>query len=163
MKALSIRQPWAWLIVRPDLTGQQRIDALSAGELKIIENRTWPTRYRGRVLIHASKGMTRQEYEDVADFVRDVNRAGLLSGGAKPPIVLPRWSALERGGIVGVATVTDCILPYKRTSPWHMQGCYGFALADAQPLPFMPIPGRLGLFDVPAEIAAEATRMMEMA
>ncbi|WP_206002040.1 ASCH domain-containing protein [Paraburkholderia aromaticivorans] len=38
MKALSIRQPWAWLIVKGH---------------KDIENRTWSTRFRGRVLIHA--------------------------------------------------------------------------------------------------------------
>jgi hypothetical protein len=46
MKALSIRQPWAWLI-------------LNAG--KDIENRDWLTRFRGPFLIHASKGMTRAE------------------------------------------------------------------------------------------------------
>ena len=40
MKALSIRQPWAWLIVHGG---------------KDIENRTWKTNYRGPVLIHASK------------------------------------------------------------------------------------------------------------
>lgn len=40
MKALSIMQPWAWLIV--------------AGH-KDIENRRWATRYRGPVLIHAGK------------------------------------------------------------------------------------------------------------
>lgn len=38
--ALSIRQPWAWLIVH----GQ-----------KDIENRDWKTPFRGRVLIHAGK------------------------------------------------------------------------------------------------------------
>ena len=38
MKALSVRQPWAELIV--------------AG-LKDVENRTWRTDYRGPVLIHA--------------------------------------------------------------------------------------------------------------
>ena len=38
MKALSIRQPWAHRILR---------------EGKDIENRDWPTRYRGPVLIHA--------------------------------------------------------------------------------------------------------------
>ena len=43
MKALSIRQPWAWLIVNGH---------------KDIENRSWPTRFRGPVLIHAAKGMT---------------------------------------------------------------------------------------------------------
>jgi hypothetical protein len=40
MKALSIMQPWAWLI--------------AAGH-KDIENRTWATDYRGPVLIHAGK------------------------------------------------------------------------------------------------------------
>ena len=40
MKCISIRQPWAYLI-------------LNAG--KDIENRNWKTKIRGRVLIHASK------------------------------------------------------------------------------------------------------------
>lgn len=39
MKALSLKQPWAWLVV----TGQ-----------KPIENRKWATKYRGPLLIHAS-------------------------------------------------------------------------------------------------------------
>lgn len=39
MKALSIKQPWASLI---------------AHGIKDIENRTWATKYRGKVLIHAS-------------------------------------------------------------------------------------------------------------
>jgi hypothetical protein len=42
VKALSIRQPWAWLIV----TGY-----------KDIENRSWRTNYRGPLLIHASRAI----------------------------------------------------------------------------------------------------------
>jgi hypothetical protein len=38
LKALSIRQPWAWLIV--------------SGH-KDIENRGWNTNFRGRILVHA--------------------------------------------------------------------------------------------------------------
>ena len=38
--ALSVRQPWAWAL-------------LYGG--KTIENRTWPTRHRGRIWIHASE------------------------------------------------------------------------------------------------------------
>ena len=53
MKALSIRQPWAWLI-------------LHGG--KDIENRDWATRFRGRVLIHASKGVTQDEWSDAWEF-----------------------------------------------------------------------------------------------
>ena len=40
MKVLSIRQPWAWLI----MTG-----------LKDVENRTWNTDFRGQFAIHASR------------------------------------------------------------------------------------------------------------
>lgn len=40
MKALTVRQPWAWLIV--------------SGH-KDIENRKWFTRHRGAILIHAGK------------------------------------------------------------------------------------------------------------
>jgi len=40
MKALSIQQPWAWLIVNG---------------YKDIENRDWLTKGRGRVYIHAGK------------------------------------------------------------------------------------------------------------
>ncbi|QTF59120.1 ASCH domain-containing protein [Stutzerimonas frequens] len=82
MKALSIRQPWAWLIVRGH---------------KPLENRSWATSYRGPLLIHAAKGMTRAEYEDAASLC------------SKAAITLPAFDALERGGIVGQATVTGCI------------------------------------------------------
>lgn len=40
MKALSIRQPWAWAI---------------ASGIKPVENRTWATQFRGDFLIHAGK------------------------------------------------------------------------------------------------------------
>ncbi len=47
MKAISIKQPWASLICTP------RNDNPNLG-IKNIENRTWATKYRGKVLIHAS-------------------------------------------------------------------------------------------------------------
>lgn len=48
VKAISIRNPWAWLIPN--------------GE-KDVENRTWYTSYRGPLLIHASKTVDREAYE----------------------------------------------------------------------------------------------------
>lgn len=121
MIALSIRQPWAWLI-------------LNAG--KDVENRQWPTRFRGRFLIHASKGMTRDEYENGAMTLEEIDSR----------IVLPPFAALERGGIVGSATLTDCVT--KSSSPWFF-GDYGFELRDVIPLPFRPYKGQLGFFEVP--------------
>lgn len=123
MKTLSIRQPWAWLI-------------LHGG--KDIENRSWHTSIRGRILIHASKGMTRDEYENAAFDASDIN----------PDLKLPPFEELERGGIVGEVTITDC-LP-RSSSPWHNPGCFGFVLKDAQPLPFYPYKGALGFFECPA-------------
>ena len=63
MKALSIRQPRVWLIVRPDLINRvERARAFNADLMKTLENRTWATRHRGHLRIHASKGLTRVEY-----------------------------------------------------------------------------------------------------
>lgn len=121
MKALSIRQPWAWLIINGG---------------KDIENRTWPTKYRGQVLIHAAKGMTRAEYEDALDPLH-------ASGGSV--IDLPAFEDLERGGIVGSVEIVDCVRD--SDSPWYM-GAWGFVLRNPKPLTFQPLKGRLGFFDV---------------
>lgn len=142
MKCISIRQPWAWLIVRPDLQGEGRAAAVASGVLKDIENRTWATRYRGRVLIHAAQGMTRLEYLQVEAYL---SSPGLQELG----IQLPSRESLMRGGIVGIATLADCLHPARRQSAWHMQDQNGFQLTDAQPLPFSPLRGSLGLFNVP--------------
>lgn len=129
MKALSIRQPWAWLI-------------LNAG--KDIENRTWRTNMRGRVLIHASKGMTRDEYEDADDPL-------WATGGLT--IKLPPFEDLERGGIVGSVEIVDCVR--QSDSPWY-QGEWGFVLRNPKLLSFRPLRGALGFFDVPDDVITGA-------
>jgi hypothetical protein len=132
MKALSIRQPWAWLI-------------LNAG--KDIENRDWPTSFRGRVLIHTGKTMTQDEYGGAAATLATI----------KPTIVLPPFAALERGGVIGEVEIVDCV--QQSDSPWFF-GPFGFVLRNARLLPFTLYQGRLGIFDVaytPEEIA-RATR-----
>ncbi|MBY4733953.1 ASCH domain-containing protein [Cupriavidus pauculus] len=130
-KALSIRQPWAWLIVNGH---------------KDIENRSWATRFRGPVLIHAAKSMTVAEHRAVQDYMAEIS-----VGYVKVPAI----DELARGGIVGLAEVAACVPPERRTSRWHMEGCHGFALRAAQPLPFTPLAGRLGFFDVPADVLSQ--------
>lgn len=145
VKALSIRQPWAWLIMRPDLTTPtERNAAMLAGDLKDVENRTWWTHYRGPVLIHAGQTMTRDDYEACRIFLASDARLCHLNA------VLPTPAELERGGIVGQANIVSC--GYVFVSPWFV-GDYGFELADAMPQPFRPLKGRLGLFNVEAESA----------
>jgi hypothetical protein len=120
--ALSIRQPWAWLIVNGH---------------KDIENRTWPTRFRGRVLIHAGATMTRADYEACCLFIADMRTSWRL----------PAYDVLRKecGGIVGEATVVDCV--WKSASPWFV-GDYGFELMGQRVLPFRPCKGALGFFKV---------------
>lgn len=71
MKALSIQQPWAWLIVEG---------------YKPIENRTWNTSFRGEFLIHAGKTFDQDGYDWVAETFPEI------------PIVGAKF---QRGGIVG--------------------------------------------------------------
>lgn len=132
MMALSIRQPWASLI-------------LKAG--KDIENRCWPTKFRGRMLIHAAKGMTQAEYRDAVQFAH--------WGNPRVPQAALQgfdYADLPRGGIVGSVEIVDCVT--SSASPWFM-GEYGFVLRDPKPLKFTPWKGRLGFFDVPLAALAE--------
>ena len=80
MKALSIRQPWAWLIVNG---------------YKDIENRTWSTDFRGRVYVHAGKRVKQGDFQGQRDYIRE-------SG-----LILPEEPSL--GAIVGEVTITDCV------------------------------------------------------
>ena len=139
MKAISIRQPWAWLIVRPDIVGADaRAAAYAAGLIKNIENRTWHTKVRGTVLVHASKGMTAGEYWDVYLWLEEL---GL-------PITLPAIEDIQRCGIVGQVDIVDCVSDHP--SVWKDPGQFGFVLANAVPLPFQPLKGMLRFFEVPA-------------
>lgn len=122
--ALSIRQPWAWAIVH-------------AG--KDIENRNWPTRFRGPVCIHAAKGMTNDEFDDFVVLSRTMFRKGLWKGD-----LIPERKALSRGGIIGVADIVDCVESSK--SPWFF-GRYGFVLTNVRAVEFVPVKGSLGFFD----------------
>lgn len=135
MKVLTVIQPFAWLIIRPDLPSRRAVaDALAAHRyprIKNIENRQWRTTHRGELAIHAG-----QKFDDAgAAFVRRMF----------PEIPLPHASQCIRGGIIGVALLVDCVT--RSQSPWF-NGPYGFVLEDPRPCSFVPMRGRLGLFDV---------------
>lgn len=126
--ALTIRQPWAWAIV-------------NAG--KDIENRRWPTNYRGPICIHAAKGMTELEWVDAMDFIdRDIPLPRPEAHSRRARAI--NSEAAKRGGIIATAEIVDCV--QQSESPWFF-GPYGFVLANVQPVPFLPCKGALGLFD----------------
>ena len=80
MIALSIRQPWAWLIVHGH---------------KPVENRGWPTQHRGDLLIHAGRLFDSEGLASVLDVFPGLRAA------------LP--NQYELGGIVGKAQLVSCV------------------------------------------------------
>lgn len=120
--ALSVRQPWAWAIVWGH---------------KDIENRSWQAvnhglRQRGRICVHAAKGMLRDEYETARDFMADIG------------VTCPKAHELRRGGIVGSVEVVDVVS--KSESKWFF-GPRGLVLRDAELWSFIPSIGQLGYFE----------------
>ena len=175
MRAISIRQPWAWAI-------------LHAG--KRIENRDWRgCSYRGPVLIHAAKTMVLRDFDEAVESILDassLNDDEIAQLAFTRNAETVRWRpapGLHIGGIVGRATIVDVYdqrnaaghrmkadvcagcgfrrptvqelmagapLPFEcqEPDPWAARGCIGLVLADVEPLPFRPCPGALGFFDV---------------
>lgn len=125
MKALSIRQPWAWLILQG---------------FKPVENRTWETMYRGPLLIHAGQTMTRADYEACALFIQSDSRIRHVLHA------LPARDQFHLGGIVGKANLVACTRAHE--SPWFV-GPFGLVLQGAEHCEFRPLKGALGLFNAP--------------
>lgn len=120
-EALSVRQPWAWAIIY-------------AG--KDIENRSWQAvnhglKRRGRVAIHAAKGLTRAEYLEACEFMRGLG------------VICPPPAALDCAGIIGSVDVVDVVR--QSDSPWFF-GPRGLVLQDPAPCEFIPAVGQLGYF-----------------
>lgn len=88
MKAITIKQPWASLIV---------------DGIKDIENRTWPTKFRGRVLIHSAKKpiemvfgnemFTREQWNRITDKTQSINKTC--------------------GSIIGSVEIVDCVINHE--------------------------------------------------
>jgi hypothetical protein len=83
LRALSVRQPWAWLIVNG---------------FKDIENRSRRTHHRGPLLIHA--GSSLDSYAEKIEWVERKH-------GISVPL------EMDTGGIVGVVDVIDCVESHK--------------------------------------------------
>jgi len=131
IRALTVRQPWAELILR----GR-----------KPFELRSWKTKYRGPLLIHAAARIE-------AEFAREL--------GLNP-------EKLQTRAFVGVALLTD-VRPYSRKDSrllkknragggWY-PGLYSWVLKRPLRLPRqIDATGKLGLFTVSASISRKFER-----
>jgi len=123
MKTLSIRQPWAWLIIK--------------GE-KPVENRGWFSNYTGPLLIHASSTFDKAVYQWVRKNF--------------PRIKIPTPSKYYLGAIIGSVQMVACVTPFAYQSVWF-SGPYGFLFEKPKEYDnAVPCRGQLGFFDVPEEI-----------
>lgn len=136
MKALSIRQPWAWLIVNGHKTVENR--SRSLGD------------HTGPLLVHASSRMTEDDYKACEIFMLGIPRLRSMLD------FLPNAnsSRLHTGGIVGMVNVRAKIQNWPGIfkddsieAAWYT-GEIGYWMENAIELPFKPCKGRLGFFEV---------------
>ncbi len=148
MKALSIRPPWGSLICQgmpliqmvDNGDGSQRVELSGKVSMKNIENRSWATKFRGRIFVHQGKRLA-----------SDDDMIALFKIGFSPMSVMVLFGnsertrqAIPRGAIIGEVDIVDCV--EESGSPWFV-GPYGFVLENAV-LYDEPIPctGHLGFF-----------------
>jgi len=134
MKAITIHQPWAWAIIH-------------AG--KNIENRTWQTKHRGPLAIHASKRRHRGEYQ----YARQVIQRILRDAG-KSDMGVPRFEEAIRGAIIGTVEVTGIALT-EPESRWWWTGPVGWMLSKQHATAPQKISGQQGLWTVDDALIVE--------
>lgn len=122
LRALSIKQPWAWLIVNG---------------FKDIENRDNLKNFTGDFLVHAGASY---DYDWILKFNRTIDSIFFLG---RIKLVQQNKGLIQSGGIIGYATITGFV--EKSDSPWFV-GKYGLLIKDAKPLPFTPCKGKLSFF-----------------
>lgn len=110
LKAISLKQPWANLI---------------ASGKKTIETRTWNTKYRGPVLIVASKAKVRDRRGDIIE---------------------------PMGCSVAIARIVDCrpmrLTDRRAACIAKYPGAKAWILRNIKRIPRVPIAGRLGIYRV---------------
>lgn len=145
MKAITVRQPWAWAIIH-------------AG--KDIENRTRNIvgDYRGPVAIHSSG----RKHDD-ADYIAAAldHRIWTLFDDQLVANLRTGWGLLH-GCILGTVNLTgvhrypDCASPDRTHCSWwadQVDGSHHLELDDPRPLRLpVQIPGHLGLWELPGHL-----------
>lgn len=127
MKALTICQPYAELIARGT---------------KLVENREWPTRYRGPLLIHAGK--SKQWWDDS---------------------YLIRQTDVQWGAVIAVAHLAACLHiddieagDHDGAYPWlreheHTSGTWCWILTGARRFAEpVPVGGKQGLWEIEVKL-----------
>ena len=126
--ALSIKQPWAALVVRG---------------LKTIEVRRWPTGRRGRILIHAARVPDRRE-EAWKHVTGDLRSMAQLQGGIIGAVELTECRPYHNLP----AFLGDQVFHFNEVSWFEPPVLCGFTFARPEVLPFRAFPDWFRFFKV---------------
>ena len=99
MRALTVKQPWAWAIIH-------------AG--KNVENRTWHMDYRGRIAIHAGLSAMRAYAAWAQGWMAAIG------------VEAPELEDLPLGCVLGTVELVDCVRD--SGSRWAMPDCWHWVL-----------------------------------
>ncbi len=105
-EALSIKQPWAWLICKG---------------YKDIENRDWSTLFKGRIYVHAGQSRSAMTNSNVKYILERLSKNQTAD-------FLMAYRNMTFGAIIGEVDITDCVANSR--SPWFT-GKYGFTVANS--------------------------------
>ena len=113
MQAITIRNPWSWMIVN--------------GVMDIIMSNI-AYAYRGPLLIYsATKPGPASEFVTARNLMRTL----------APAVPFPGHRKMRRGGLVGMVDLVDVVQDSE--SPWFAKGSgYGLVVKNAQVLNFVP-------------------------
>lgn len=125
IKALSVRQPWAWMV---------------AAGYKTMETRKWSSNYVGPLLIHACGKFDKQAEEDyraIFDYGKQHNdglglmerlafRDSYIYGGLQN-----QYGCRYTGGIIALVSMLHC---------YHLTGCWEDSDMRRRHLCYFPIP-----------------------
>lgn len=127
MNALTICQPYAEMI---------------AIGMKVIENRTWPTTYRGPLAIHAGK--SREWLDDDYDYSK-------------------HFPDMTFGSVIAIVTLEDCVrlnqLPAHLVDNEHANGPWCWILNDVHRITPVPFRGSQGLWTFPDSFVPAPMRL----
>ena len=136
MRALTVRQPWAWAIARGH---------------KTIVNRGRDTGLRGEVAVHSSLRVDLEAFDDAV--IRSANWD-------------PEDPEAAIGGIVAVVSLVDVCTEARagrscECGDWALPGSFHWRLARPRPLawPVLTI-GQPGLWELAPRVAADVARLL---
>ncbi|MED1955109.1 ASCH domain-containing protein [Brevibacillus centrosporus] len=149
MKAITLHQPWATLIA----LGEKR-----------FETRSWATKYRGPIAIHAAKKVDKEICQQ-EPFRSVLAKHGYTADNLPTGAVVAKCQLVDCHQIISTgydaATLYAVGIPKVRDNEfafgWYKAGRYAWEMADVKPIDPVPAKGQQGLWNWGGERDASRT------